>query len=283
MLVFVTLVGVLTLIRLYIVIPHPVKKLRVIRENPNINFLHIPKTAGVSFYTEMKHLIKFSDTSPGRNEKCYYYIKVKRPPQYPMVTFLREPVKHVLSQYVFCRYSAWGKSVTGRYWDSYPDDMYEGFEKWLEDYESPQWRKTQCYFPYNLQTRFLTCTQERGHYYNNLQYYDSDWAFANLMSMEGGYGLTEYYPESLCLIMFTLEMEIPKWCDCNFRDQYVKVHYSHDVPRHSVEMISPKALTTVNEMTVHDHHLYNRAVEVFKARLAAMEGDLGFKVFCNYI
>lgn len=252
---------------------------------PNVNFLHIPKCAGVSFYTEMKDIVKFSDYSPGNNEVCMGYMKKHKNNGYKEITFVRNPIKHILSQYIMCRYSPWGKMETGKtFWKSFrPDnfeaDDYSGFGDWL-NYFHKSTDSHRCYYPYNLQTRVLTCDKHKGHYHIENFKYSSENAFKALKEMNGVFGVVEYYPESLCLIRHYLDLDFPKWCNCKYRDEYSMVHYDHNMPKHSINKVPEKIIDDAMSFIKHDIELYNKALVLFLKRIHELENQKNIKILC---
>lgn len=252
---------------------------------PNANFLHIPKCAGVSFYREMKDKINFSDYSPGNNEVCMHYMKKTKVNDYKYVTFVRNPLNHILSQYIMCRYSPWGKQETGKiFWkrfreDDFEIDNYDGFHDWLTHFTTST-DSHRCYYPYNLQTRALTCEREKAHYHINNFDYGADRAVGVLETLDGTFGVVEYYAESLCLIMDTLSMEFPRWCQCNYRHEYKMLHYDHNMPKHSVKRVSPKTVDLAMSFIRHDMELYTRATVIFIKRIHELERKRGIEILC---
>lgn len=226
--------------------------------NKRLIFQHIPKTGGVSFYKEMRKFgISFTNRSPGNNEVCFGY----RNHEYTMI---RSPIKHVLSQYVMCRYSDYGKTTRAKQlWDK-NDSMYEGFDKWVSwfvknknnDYKG-------CYNPYNLQTRALSCKHKKPHDHTRRDFYNSTYALENLQSLKYGFGISDEYSKSVCLFLHKFGRRIPKWCKCgNSKPKHV--HMNHNVPKHSVEDIPAKTLSKVKKLVGHDQDLYDKAYELFK-------------------
>lgn len=248
-----------------------------IEPRPVVNLMHIPKTSGTSFYNTNQKVLKFTGVSPGENERCYQYVAAKN--NHPVITFLRKPRAHLLSQYIFCRYSRWGKSVSrkNKFWSTYDRDDSLAFDQWLRSSSSPEGRKTRCYYPYNMQTRFLTC-QKMGHYYIHEHMYNAHSALKNLRKTI--FGITEHFRESMCLVKFTLGLWIPLYCQCKYKHTFRETHERHNAPRYSMNLILDKTNDLVTEHTEHDEKLYTMAVLLFRERVNKMEDTLGIKVFC---
>lgn len=237
----------------------------------NVNLMHIPKTSGTSFYMKFKNKFKFSDISPGNNERCFNHKKFTRN-GYPIITFLRNPVKHVVSQYIFCRYSKWGKRVSKKLWKQgkVREDMEEGFEDWLKLTHTPIGKSTKCYYPFNMQTRFLTC-DDMGHYYIHAHQYNVEKAFYNLKQTH--FGLTEYFRESVCLILYELGKQLPVSCRYEFRHLFNDVKERHGAPSYNTTMFNVDL-----DLIEFDMKLYKLAVNEFESRLNKMEHDVGYRV-----
>lgn len=223
--------------------------------NKKLNFMHIPKTGGVSFYNDMKKLgIKFTSVSPGGNEKCFPGKEY---------TMLRDPRTHVLSQYVMCRYSKWGK--TKRVQSLWTDeiDMFHGFEIWL-DYFMNNTDNLGCYYPYNLQTRALLCGKNnKPHTYSDKIDYNVDDAFANLKKLKYGYGILEQYDMSLCKFLNRFGRAMPDWCT-NGKSKPKNSKVSHGVPKHSYDNVPSRIKNKAEYFIQHDLRLYDLATGVKK-------------------
>lgn len=239
-----------------------------------VNFLHVPKTAGTSFYKETANkLLKFSARSPGDNERCFYYKRKKD--HLPMVTFLRDPVDHVISQYKMCRYSDWGQKVSNGHF-SEDKSFSDGLSNWVRWFLDGHIDSFGCYYPYNMQTRMLTCHERLGHFHIPTVDYDVDEALENLFSMRA-FGITEYYKESLCLIFHKLKGDIFEWCFCNSKEHHRNQKVTHGVPE-----ITPQNIdrTLVKKMVEIDTQLYRTAVGKFLEELRAVESKYGRKILC---
>lgn len=216
-----------------------------------VNFMHIPKTAGASFYSEMVgNGVLFTGISPGMNEKCFYFKGKKQ------FTMIREPYSHVLSQYKMCKFSSWGKTKTCYF----PANDPLGY--WLNNFSG-----CNCYHPNNMQVRFLTCSNKniRGHLDIDGFKYNVKKAMKNLLSLKYGFGLTEFYTESVCLLIHNLGRRLPKWCFCS--DNVKHSHETHNVSTQisiSVNTVNRKKIT---ELTNLDSILYEKAKAVFLDRV----------------
>ena len=68
-------------------------------------FIHIPKTAGDSFMKEAGNHMLTGTNVRGNRERPF----LASDTSLPMVVFLRNPMSHVLSQFLECKYDSWGK------------------------------------------------------------------------------------------------------------------------------------------------------------------------------
>jgi hypothetical protein len=123
-----------------------------------IRFVHIPKTAGYSIYTEF-HPPKFNFS---KAEACapYFYLDA---PDVVNGAMFRNPIDHVFSQYKECRYDVWGRKVTAG--TSFPrsSSVADDFETWLRHFQMPTRDHYRCYHPFNMQARYLLCKESSGH------------------------------------------------------------------------------------------------------------------------
>lgn len=250
------------------------KPVSVTLARENVNLMHIPKTSGTSFYMMFKNQVKFSRVSPGDNERCYNFFKNKNDLQ--VITFLREPKAHLLSQYIFCRYSEWGKSVTKNFWDNVPEDTYEGFDKWLDLTHTKKGQSTKCYYPFNMQTRFLLC-DKYGHYYIHALRYSVREAVKNLRKTH--FGLTEYFRESVCLIKYELGMDVPLFCRCPYKHLFNPLNVRHGAPKYTIDSVLDKSKTKMFEHIEFDLLLYSKAKNIFFYRLNDMQKAVGYRVY----
>ena len=98
------------------------------------------------------HTISKEDARPGKWEQCRSFYRSSD----FLVAMLRAPRDHVLSQYLECRYDAWGKRMTrGTGFPLNGTNEGAGFKSWLAHFSSPKWRPWHgdfnCYNPINMQ------------------------------------------------------------------------------------------------------------------------------------
>ena len=97
-------------------------------------------------------ILSTEDAKPGKWEQCLSLYKSSD----FMVSILRSPREHVLSQYLECRYDEWGKRTTnGTGFPLNGTNVIAGFKTWLSHFSSPEWRPSRgdfnCYNPINMQ------------------------------------------------------------------------------------------------------------------------------------
>ena len=100
-------------------------------------------------------------TMHGNYEQTIFIIPSKRE---NTVVFLRDPYRHVLSQYMECKYDTWGQQVTRG--TGFPgthkmEEVLGGFEEWVRHFVKGKAilggrGAYNCYNPWNMQARYLS-------------------------------------------------------------------------------------------------------------------------------
>ena len=140
------------------------------RQGQEIVFIHIPKTAGMTFRFTINKLGQFNAQ---HTEKCYVHLiehfHKRRPHEDAFtISFFRSPRSHVLSQFLECKYDNWGKRVTeGTSFPNKAKDKHD-FAKWIDHFYN-SWNGEDdhklrnidlecyhCYHPYNMQCRAMS-------------------------------------------------------------------------------------------------------------------------------
>ena len=149
----------------------------------DIIFVHIPKTAGMSF----RFLInKEGDFDVDHTELCFKALyrdyKQQKPKEVPFSsTFFRAPRAHVLSQFLECKYDTWGKKMTVGTGFPRSNSDSSDFEEWVDHFYD-SWNKKDdsksrkinldcfhCYHPYNMQIRAMSDECVKVHYLDKSQ------------------------------------------------------------------------------------------------------------------
>jgi len=134
-----------------------------------------------------------------------------------------------------------------------------------------------CYCPNNLQTRVLSCHDEERHV---AQYGIGNWftngnlkvALRNLQTANF-VGLTDFYPESFCLLFFKLTGKLSDVCDVKHRFSHTLVHVTHGVRNHSFSALALREsdVALVDSFVEDDARLFMAARSRFMADIRKME------------
>jgi len=259
---------------------------------PLIYFLHIGKTAGKSARVDL-----LSTVRPIKSHECCW---PKNTGGLDVVTFMRDPVAHVYSQWNHCRKNS------DRWFN--PEGLPESFEGWLEywaragDKPSNFTHGFGCYIPINFQARALSC---KAWPYTACPKatasLDTDvktkWEFGvdnetALRRVSDGspsgaalIGLTEYYQESICLFHARYRKRLPTYCDCRDEEAWATFpghHFTHgsEVAQDKVKL-SARELELVHQLTDLDMLLYSVARTRFWAEVTRVEEQFGTQLSCK--
>jgi len=228
------------------------------------------------------------------SETCYPPWRV---PGLPNVALLREPRALVLSQYVMCRYSLFGRLsgfLEGR-WALRNNltalGLEKGFEVFLEHYNATPHADLRCYDPVNLQTRALTCGSAAPMASHNWwPAHDSRQQDA-LRAVKGQgptaldvVGLSEFLEESACLVAFRATHTLPSSCACQPGKQgglSAEPRLTHGMPPHDVSSLGNNVLDMIDAITCEDQAVYAAGVRRFLNDAEQMENASGVRVLCD--
>ena len=264
--------------------------------------LHIPKTAGDSLMLDAPKHLPIGTTLTGNCESSLARTKKDA----PIVVLLREPTSHVLSQFLECKYDWWGKAQTNG--TSFPgmgklDDVMGGFDAWIKHFvDIARHRKYgpsvafNCYDPYNMQARYLAAgvslsgahlTRQRKDRFPSVTA-----AKKKLMQQVQVVGIVKHYPASICLLEYHAmggQLVTPECQVCDETTQKISLatsdalfHEAHDVPPHSISMISNATRAIIEgEMTRVDKELYRAGLKLFQQEVDAVYEATGVDLLCR--
>ena len=252
-----------------------------------MEYTHVPKTGGVSLRTDLATL----GISVGHLEFCFE--TAWKAGAFNFV-LLRSPRAHVLSQFLECKYDAWGREVTSHL-PQFPfpraQEDAAGFSIWVEHF----WNATQhpagllphdfnCYSPLAFQTRQLGSDCVRPHHVHrrfpvHLRSVQAQLA-AQLpkalarLEQYSFVGVTDLYAASWCLLLNRLREDMPAFCF----DAAAKVtltHEVHSVPRHKESDFSDATWARAEALAGNDARLFAAAFRRFAAELRRYQRGAG--------
>jgi len=257
-----------------------------------VTLIHIPKTGGMSLREDLKKNMPFTN-GLHNPEKCYGAIYHADPRDFHL-TILREPRSHVMSQYLQCRYSPWGKDrIEHRGLPGKNENFYVDFAKWVDHFYEKGEEGTRgsggdynCYNPINMMTRQMACKRNSQKSNVGPHHILSDpWNITLSKAMEhmdtiDFVGLTELYPESLCLAIYMVQGKLPPGCGEGCIEMKT-THDSHGVPKHSTEKLSMITKERIDSFTKWDQDLYRAGVIRFLFQVKKAELETGATILCQ--
>ena len=227
-------------------------------------------------------------------------------------TMVRSPRSHVVSMYMECCCSNWGRRVAPTV-PTRPGNWTAGFRAWLDHFDPGTWSQGDyhCYNPHNMLARALTCDDPRramdsrcdsccadaGDRRATCSHHAADrdalipdaTAAVRAVRFDLGFvGVTELFTESLCLLGFLLDGTLPgKSCVVDGDDSPIVPpddrgfelhHEAHGVPPHDVRAVPRATLDVVDAYTAVDREVYRAAFTRLVADLRALERRAGVRV-----
>lgn len=196
--------------------------------------------------------------------------------------FLREPCKHVYSQFIECKYAAWGQRRTNN--TSFPRQSQDaaGMRAWVNFFYDdwyPEKGDFNCYNPWNMQTRYLATPD--AHHLSTIDLKEPNVAIAlkNLRNLDF-VGCVDYYKESMCALNFVLNGTLYEGCVCGEHEADL-AHETHNVPKHSIEDLNETTIAKIDNMTTSDAKLYKRFLESFLWKILQLEEKLNVQIMCG--
>lgn len=262
---------------------------------------HIPKTAGTSLYHELKSL--GLGTFPV-HESCMEPHRLRGADAINMI-MLRLPVSHVLSLFMHCKYYQWARAPSSSNrtpafidrqamarWQRPSLAGLDGFLRHYLDAGTLPTERFGCYDPRDMQARALTCSDPRNWATHRLQQPGANDAAAAVAAVGSTaslqlVGLTEFFHESICLVIDRLGRPLPSMCDCaspnatTMRRQHVR--YTHGVPRieQPERRLSNATRQLVAALTRADERVYAAGVERMVRDLVDLEARTATRVLCD--
>jgi len=193
----------------------------------HIVFIHIPKTGGDSFMKDSPRHMAKGQTLKGNHEKSFLYSasnEMNDDPGIQAMVMLRNPLAHVLSQFLECKYDDWGQIVTNHtdfpgYGQFY--SVLAGFDSWIEHFVTNAEKYGEshaynCYDPWNMQTRYMAVKDDLNAHYPTTQegrFPSLTKAQASLRNPRLIVGILEHYAASLCLLEYhALQGQLSEAC-----------------------------------------------------------------------
>lgn len=287
-----------------------------------IYVFRIPQTAAASFmqdcpkYVDGCQVLNNADQHQAikapRSEGCFHR---GHELGLPVATFVREPRRHVISQYHHCRRSPDHSYAS----DLMPDSIDEWVRAWAQSTPDDtaalvaapvcdpkgggrkavsrfSQSKTPfcCYFPWNLQTQHLTCTQPLGKHpwtasrelSRALPQLNLTRALENALSTRF-VGLAEAPQESVCLFVALAAgvQRIPTFCDCEDQSvwaQFSSTNETHGNYEHPQPNDLPKdVLDLIDLMTYKDRQVYDAMRMRFLEDIESVEKSSGKRILCE--
>mmetsp|Transcript_20215 Transcript_20215/g.63324 ORF Transcript_20215/g.63324 Transcript_20215/m.63324 type:complete len:405 (-) Transcript_20215:295-1509(-) len=264
--------------------------------------MHIPRTGGSSFVVDApREVLNNLTLSMVSKEGCYNWRK-RLPGVDEVVTMVRNPRSHVLSQFLYCAHGsihmmtqvhkfvpwleAWTKTVRkGELVGDFASRSQNSRQLLFHKYVTHTFLPFHCYSPVNLMVQHFTC---RGHPFNYTKQDRTSIAIENMKSTFF-VGITEAYQESMCLFHAKVHDSLPEWCDCTNRTAWHKFKSSHTSyyiepmkeEWHSVDNWKPETRQMVDNLTRGDMALYQASLHRFAREIHAAEQRFNTTIMCN--
>lgn len=260
--------------------------------------MHIPKTAGSSFLKDSPALLPKGTVLKGNEEMPWYGMKhaERRTQGSALAVFFRNPVSHVYSQFLECKYDGWGKEQTNG--TGFPrgdeEKPADGFGQWVSHFlaQRPEGNETVlnqsalgffgCYNPWNMQARYMGT--QFGHN-TDVAYLEPPLEPAKLNTRSTHFvGIQELYSESLCLFRFSATGRMPESCKCGGFGALGKktgTKIAHSVPPHSVSDLPSGLVHNVSRLVEIDAQFFRWSLDLFERRLRKAQVDSGVQVVCE--
>ena len=251
-----------------------------------IVFLHIPKTGGASLASDWNslelgprpaidiHPTRALDAVPLKQSLFDHPSRNDRLSQ--LITFVRDPVMHVISQYNHCQQST-AQGHRMHHYDPINIKDWLAYVRSIGGLSAANTSFTRfCnYFPMNMLTRYLS--------------FGTNQVGVAVRNIHGALfvGVLERRIASLCVLKDALGQVLPNWCNCShgatakFRVSLQSCadgkHCSHGVNASSFKL-TKDVLKLVNTVTRRDHIIYGIAMLKLRERARAILRKTGLDV-----
>eukprot|EP00941_MAST-03F_sp_MAST-3F-sp1_P003150 g3150.t1 len=243
------------------------------RSDKNFCLIEVPQTGGASFLRNSPRFLERGSSLSGNDEKSISNTPGKRE---DMIVFLRNPDDHVLSQFMTCKFSKWGKGVVSKTFPKGEDsnNIYSGFRKWLNHFAEQDISNGgiggtdafNCYNPWNMQSRYMATAGDHTLQSEDDRFPSIFLSERNLLSIYF-VGIFEFMDTSICLLMYKNFGYIHDICKCENRETMARENNqgkSHNViPMYNFNDLSGEDRDIVRNLVTVDHQLYNYFLETF--------------------
>lgn len=207
-------------------------------------FLHIPKTGGLSFQRSWKKTLHLNFTAyPISNTERVLNEAQFRKYNAHLMTFVRNPVTHIISQYNHCQQpGAFGQEL-----HHYPNLTFENYLMFGLN-RSIELRRFCSYDPYNLLLNWLSFGT------GSLQ--------KALRTVKDSFfvGVLEFQKASYCVLIFEEGMPLPDWCNCKNEVVQKFPNAKHGVKAEKF-LLRKKHLSLISKLTLSDNVIYGAAIQ----------------------
>lgn len=263
--------------------------------------VHIPKCSGISFYIDARKLVPRRVRVEQNMEKPL--VSTPRKLRTFLISFLRHPVKHVVSQFLMCKYH----KETRQPRCNFPrgSRTLDGFSQWLSTFTSPKpgakspfcmrrgdrWSlgfdmadmvfDYNCYNPWNMQARYMATRM--GHHVA-IDQIEPDITLAKLGLQNLTFAaITDLYPESVCAFRFYITGELPPDCECvqATSNSTNLTHNKHGLPEYNVSDLSPEQFRNVSKLVQVDVRVFLHALVLFERSVDDISKLTGKRIICN--
>lgn len=249
-------------------------------------FIHIPKCSGGSLIHEGKKLwgLNWWPKVQQGLEYCFRntYEGASENTKSRFLVMFRSPREHFKSQYNECRNDKWGVRTTNG--TAFPRNQtaLKDFIIWVKHFQQPTTDFYNCYHPTNMQSRYLACNTHNAHKVQVDMLVPNKTVVRNNLKLLSFIGLTDFFPESVCLLHYKLNGTMPDNCFCESQSMLKVPHVVHHKTGDNVAVkdLNSTFLKIVDELTSMDQWLFVAALRIFFQQIRSIEHVLKARVIC---